>query len=194
MRLSQHDICAPWQSDACHGQVRSFMMQPATDLSGGEEAKHEERPLLGFVGNPYCVHAHHNLGSHRGAQRHYHRCKRIPVLSMMGIFWPPRLYHYTVGVRSATSSCSIDFRAAESDTDSKSGPLFRLRYISFSRVGLTRCLAVMKVPHDTRSTRYTMNTQWCARCIGSQGRYLPGRAIVLVYSVLLYILDTRWCG
>lgn len=39
--------------------------QTALDIPRGEKAKHQERSLLGVVGDSYFMHAHHCPGSHR---------------------------------------------------------------------------------------------------------------------------------
>ena len=51
---------------------------------------------------------------------------------------------------------------------------------------------IIDVPHDTRSARYMINTQWSAWYRGSQRKNSLGRASVLVYGVQLCMLDTRW--
>ena len=74
VHLSQYDTCAMAPSiPAMTRYAQSWdCLQPAADLPGGEEAEHEERPLLGFVGDPHRMHGYHDSGSHRCNERHHH--------------------------------------------------------------------------------------------------------------------------
>ena len=74
VHLSHYDMCAIAVSiPAMTKSAQPWgCLQPAANLSGREEAEHEERPLLGFVDNPHRMHGHHNSGSHRCNERHHH--------------------------------------------------------------------------------------------------------------------------